>query len=239
MKDKRIFANPFRIMSPKLNSEALRIEELHERPVSSTLTLEEGLLVMVSKLIEMTRLIHEGFTTDSLVRLDACDRLAEEVTEQHKLLLANLSCSALVPPEQCKAFMMFPSHMERVGSLLKNLLEACRIRSQEGMNFSKKANEEVEQMFKSLQDMLVNFRDTLIAPNAFLLDHVASLADSVDQTCQDYELAHVERLLESICAPRSSSVYMNMLDSTKSLSRHVKAMVQKLRELADTAAKAT
>lgn len=135
--------------------------------------------------------------------------------------------------------MMFPSHLERVGALLTNLLQACRIRSQEDMIFSDKANEEVEQMFGLLEDMLVNFRDTLIAPNVFLLDHVTSLADTIDQKCQDWALAHIERLLRSICTPRSSSVYMNMLESTQSLSRHVKQMAQKLRELAATAEKAS
>lgn len=102
MKDKRIFVNPFRIMSPKLDSEALRMEELHEKPVSSAFTLEEGLLVMVGKLIEMTRLIHGGFTSDSLARLDACDRLAKEVTEQHGLLLTNLMCLRLSRPNNAR-----------------------------------------------------------------------------------------------------------------------------------------
>ncbi|MBI5249449.1 MAG: hypothetical protein HY912_08135, partial [Desulfomonile tiedjei] len=53
MKDKRIFFNPLRMMSPKLDSEAEKLEDLHKTPVSEAFTLEEGLVVMLSKLIEM------------------------------------------------------------------------------------------------------------------------------------------------------------------------------------------
>ncbi len=233
MKDKRIFANPFRMISPRLDSEAIKIEELHNKPASSAFTLEEGLLMMASKLIEMTRLIHEGFKTDSTAPLGACEKLAEDVAEQEKLLVANLACSVAVPPELCKAFIVFPSYMERVAALLKNLLQACETRNVQGMNFSDKANEEVDEMFRLLQAMLVDFRDVLRAPNKFLLDHVVTQADSIDQSCQDWALAHVERLLQGICAPRSSSVYLSMLESTQSLCRNIKVMAQKLRELTD------
>jgi Na+/phosphate symporter len=236
LKDKHMFANPFRIISPRLDSEAIKLEELHDKPASSTFTLEEGLLVMASKLIEMTRLIHEGSKSDSTVRLDACEKLARDVAEQEKLLVTNLACSVAVPPELCKAFIIFPSHMERVGALLKNLLHACETRIEEGLNFSDKANEEVDEMFRLLQEMLADFRDTLRAPNKFLLDHVLVQADTLAQSCQDWELAHVERLLRGICAPHSSSVYLGMLESTQSLSRNIKEMAQKLRELMDGSA---
>jgi Na+/phosphate symporter len=233
LKDKHTFANPFRIISPKLDSEAIKLEGLHDKPASSTFTLEEGLLVMASKLIEMTRLIHEGFKSDSTVRLDACEKLAEDVAEQEKLLVTNLACAVSVPSELCKAFIIFPSYVERVSALLKDLLHASETRNKEGLNFSDKANEEVDEMFRLLREMLTDFRDTLRAPNKFLLDHVVTQADTIDQLCQDWALAHVERLLQGICAPRSSSVYLSMLESTQSLCRHIKGMAQKLRELTD------
>ena len=61
MKDKRVFFNPIRMISPKLDAETLKLENFHEHPVSENLTLEEGLLVMLSKLIEMSRLVRLGF----------------------------------------------------------------------------------------------------------------------------------------------------------------------------------
>lgn len=61
MKEKNIFVNPFRIISPKLDTEASRLEEIHEAPPGEVTRLEEGLLVMTSKLIEMTTLMYKSF----------------------------------------------------------------------------------------------------------------------------------------------------------------------------------
>ena len=101
----------------------------------------------------------------------------------------------------------------------------------DGLNFSDIANQEVDQTFKLMLDMMINFRDTLIAPNSFLLEHVISQAKQLDQMCQDWQLAHVERLLNGSCAPRASSVYLDMLESTQSLGRHIKDMAEKMSRL--------
>ena len=68
MKDKQVFFNPIRMISPKLDAETLKLESLYKHPVSESLTLEEGLLVMLSKLIEMARLVRLGFISDCLER---------------------------------------------------------------------------------------------------------------------------------------------------------------------------
>ena len=92
------------------------------------------------------------------------------------------------------------------------------------------ANEEVDHTFKLTLDMMINFRDTLIAPNGFLLEHVISQAEQLDQMCQDWQLAHVERLLNGSCAPQASSVYLDLLESTQSLGRHLKDMAEKMHD---------
>ena len=228
MKDKRIVVNPFRMMSPKLDSEALKIEELHARPVSESFGLDEGLLVMLSKLLEMTRLIHEGFIKNCPEEINICDKLASEVHEQEKMLTNNIACSISVPKEICRAFILFPGHMERVGDFLESILNCCRIRCHEGIDFDDRANDEVNQMFKGIQDVMINFRDSIITPNKHLLEHVISSATELEEKCQGWELAHVDRLLAGATAPKSSSLYLDMLDSTQSASRHLKEMAQKL-----------
>ena len=228
MKDKRIFFNPLRMISPKLDSEATRLEELHQQPVSAAFTFEEGLLVMLSKLIEMIRLTREAYVTNCANDLNVGRQLADQVDQQEKLLLTDLACGKSVPPELCKTFVMFPSHLGRVGDYSERILNCCDIKCSDGLNFSDMANQEVDQTFTLMLDMMVNFRDTLIAPNKFLLEHVISQAKELDQMCQDWQLAHVERLLDGSCAPRASSVYLDMLESTQSLGRHIKEIAQKM-----------
>lgn len=228
MKDKHIFFNPVRMISPMLDSEAKRLEELHREPVSATFTFEQGLVVMLSKLIEMIRLTREAYFTNCENDLNLFHNLAEHVDQQEKLLLADLACAESVPPELCKIFVMFPTHLGRVGDYSERILNCCSIKCNDGLNFSDIANQELDETFKLVLDMMINFRDTLIVPNSFLLKHVISQAEQLDQLCQDWQLAHVERLLDGSCAPRASSVYLDILESTQSLGRHLKEMAEKL-----------
>jgi Na+/phosphate symporter len=86
-------------------------------------------------------------------------------------------------------------------------------------------------MFKLAQELLVNFRDCIITPNTYLLEHVIKSATTLEDRCQDWQLAHVDRLLAGATAPKASSLYLDMLESTQSVSRHVREMAQKLLDL--------
>ncbi|MBI4963776.1 MAG: hypothetical protein HY913_10920 [Desulfomonile tiedjei] len=231
MKDKRIVVNPFRMMSPKLDSEALKIEELHKRPVSESFGLDEGLLVMLSKLIEMARLVNEGFIRNCPEEINACDKLASEVHQQEKMLTNIIACSINVPKEVCRTFILFPGYVERIGDFMESILTCCRIKCNEDITFDDRANDEVQQMFKITRGLLGDFRDCIVTPNKNLLEHVIKSATAIDEKCQEWELAHVERLLAGATAPKSSSLYLDMLESTQSVSRHLKDMAQKLLDL--------
>jgi Na+/phosphate symporter len=236
MKDKRVFFNPLRMLSPKLDSEAAKIDELHLIQVSEAFTLEEGLVVMLSKLMEMTRLLEIGFIKNCPKEIEACDQLADDVHKQEKLLTGNLACSVDIPPELCKLIIIFPGHLERVGDLLQSVLNCVRIKCREDVPFGDKAYEEIQKMFDDTIDLMSNFRDALIAPNKFLLEHVISQQAVLDQKCQDWQLAHIDRLLDGSASPRSSSLYLDMLESTQGVIRHIKEMAMRMLTLMSTQA---
>jgi Na+/phosphate symporter len=235
MKDKRIVVNPFRILSPKLDLEALKLEELYEKPVSESFTLDEGLVVMLSKLIQMNRIIRESFVHNSADGFEACQKLGSEVHQQEKMLTGALACSLTVPKDLCKTFILFPATLERIGDYLESILNCCNIKCKEDLLFDDRANEEVEAMFKATHDLMVNFRDCVIAPNKHLLEHVIAAAGALVQQCEDYQLAHVERLLVGDTAPRTSSLYLDILESTQSISRRFSEMAKKLLGLIENA----
>jgi hypothetical protein len=224
MKEKNVFFNPIRMISPKLDLEASRIEELHRAPVSESFTLEEGLVVMLSKLIQMTRLLKRGFAVDCPDELQACQTLAEEIHEQEKLLTTNLVCSADSSPELCKTFILFPSRLERVGDFLESILRCCRLKCSEHHEYSDKTYTELNEIFDLVIDLLSNFRDAVIVPNRIILQYVIELEGRLEAMCHDRQLDHFDRLLNGSVIPRSSSPYLDILDSAESLGRHIRDM---------------
>jgi Na+/phosphate symporter len=236
MKDQRWVWNPLRIMSPKLHWEIGRLEEMHETPISEEQTPNEALLIMISKLIEMTRILSGWFTVESPAKLEECERLAEEVRRAEKLVTSALvGSSSVIGQNLFRMVVRFPSRVERIGGMCENILNCCRIKSKEGIPFSDKAQAELSGLFALALDMLTNLRDCLIVPNKILLQHINSQGHELGQLVEDARFAHWNRLEAGFCSPSASSIYLEILDSFKFTNEYINKMAQGIMEIAEAA----
>jgi Na+/phosphate symporter len=231
MKDQRIVVNPFRIISPKLDSEAVRLEEFHEKPFSESVALQEGLLIMVSKIVEMTRLLSKCLVSGSRAQMEACELLGKDVHEQEKALTKNLLASGV--KTRLSDVIRFPYRLERVGDLLENILKCCRIKARDGIPLGDAALAELDQIFKLLVDMLVNLRDAFLTTNRFLVEHILNNGKKLSQALQDARLAHWERLERGFTAPQASSLFLDILDSVTGVNEYIAKMCDRLVVLAE------
>ncbi len=231
MKDELLFYNPFRMLSPKLDCEALRSETLHTEPVTESISLQEGLLIMVGKLIEMCRLLVKAIVTGSDTQMDTCVALAKEVHEQEKILTRDLVGSD-VKGELLKGMIRFPYRLERIGDMFESILDCCRIRARYGIPFSDKAFSEMDQLFTLLLEMMTNLRDAFRTPNRLILEAVIADGKRLNELFEDFKLAHWQRLEAGFCAVEASSLYRDILDSLKSINEYLVKMAETLLELA-------
>jgi Na+/phosphate symporter len=232
MKDVRIVVNPFRMMSPKLDSEALRLEELHTKSISESVSLQEGLLIMISKILEMARLLSKAVVSGSQAQMDACGILGKDVHEQEKLLTRSL-ISSEAKTARLSDVIRFPARLERIGDLLENILRCCRIKARDGIPFGDKAHAELGQLFALLTDMLVNLRDAFVTTNKFLVDRIVTDGKKLGQNLQDARLAHWDRLERGFGAPQASSLYLDILDSITGINEYMVKMCDRLVVLAE------
>ena len=230
MKNEPLFFNPFRMLSPKLDHDALKIEELHEKPVFDGLSLEEGLLIMNSKLIEMCRLLSKCFVSGSEKQVEACAALAKDVHDQEKHLTRNL-IESKVEHKLLTALIRFPYRFERIGDMLESILNCCRIKAAQGIPFSDKAQGEMEQIFALLIQILTNLRDAIRTPNKVLLESILSDGKRLNELFEECKIAHWKRLEAGFCAIEASSMYRDILDSVKTVDEYLIKMATTLLEL--------
>jgi phosphate:Na+ symporter len=229
MKDQRYVWNPFRMISPKLNAEVGRIDELHTAPVSGTRSPEESLLVMIGKLIEVTKILSACFVGEDRAKLEECDRLAQEVhAEEHTATSGLVGSSSAIGQNAFKIIVRFPSRIERIGMMFENILSCARIKIAHGIPFSDKALGELAAIFSVTIDLLVNLRDSLIIPNKVILKHIRSQVKNLNQLIEDARFAHWERLEAGYCSPAASSIYLGVLDSFKTVNQYVANMTESL-----------
>jgi Na+/phosphate symporter len=258
MKDEHLFYNPFRMLSPKLDHEIEHTDELHEKPVTEEISLEEGLLIMTSKLIEMCRLLSICIVNGSAEQMDRVEVLAKEVHQQEKLLTRDLVKSG-VQRDLLKGLIRFPYRLERIGDMLESILNCSRIKAGIDMTssnesrteankwspaqsyaysfvgpipFSDKAYSEMDQLFERMLEMLNNLRDAIRTPNKLILEEITSDGKKMNQMFEDFKLAHWERLEAGYCTVLASSLYRDILDSVKSVNEYLIKMSQTLLELA-------
>jgi Na+/phosphate symporter len=231
MKETKVFINPFRIISPKLDREASRLAEHYDAPPVEMTNLEEGLLIMVSKLMDMTRLIRKSFIVPDAAKLKLVDELGAEVHEEEKALTGSLVSVPSADPEMLRALVLFPGRLERVGDFLESIANCSRIKSRDGIPFSDRAQAEMEQLFGLFGNILKNLRDSLSIKNEILLQHMQKQHEHLHQMAIDFALAHEDRLIEGLCSPKASSLYMDILDSIKSANQQIRSMGRSLLDI--------
>jgi Na+/phosphate symporter len=231
MKDKHVFFNPFRLISPKLDREASRLEELYESPPAEMTCLEEGLLVMLTRLTDMATLAYKCLIIADPEKIKKCDALGREIHDEEKQLTGDLVCSPATTGETLKTLVLFPGHLERVGDYLESIINCASVKARDGIPFSDKAHAELTELFGLLSDILKDIRETLAINNWGQLDTVREKQRKLAQMTLDFALAHEDRLLEGLCSPKASSLYLDILDSAKGANERLVRIVDSLLKL--------
>jgi len=229
MKHTEVFFNPFRLISPKLDAEASRLKEMFEAPPEEVTCLEEGLLVMMAKLVKLTELIRKALIMPVPEKIEECERLAQEIHEEEKGLTGDLVCRpSETTGDLLKVVVLFPGRLERVGDLLESIVNVIRLKARGGVPFSDKAIAELNQLFEFFSEMLTNFRDALLTRNRTLLEKIVQQARRIGEMAIEFSLSHEDRLIEGVCSPKASSLFLDILDSVKSGAIHVRQMSEAL-----------
>ncbi|MGB6064188.1 MAG: hypothetical protein WBG50_05245 [Desulfomonilaceae bacterium] len=233
MKEKQVFFNPFRIISPKLDAEASRLAEIYESPPAEVTCLEEGLLIMIGKLAEMAGLIYKCLILADPVKIERCERLAREIHQEEKGLTGDLVCSPATAGDILKTVVLFPGRLERAGDLLESILNVIKIKVRDGIPFSDKALAELDELFDLLTNILTDFGDLVLTRNHTLADDLLAKQSKLGQMTVDFALAHEDRLIVGVCSPKASSLYLDILDSVKNVNGHLREMTESLLRIAN------
>ncbi len=234
MKSKEVFFNPFRLISPKLDAEASRLEQLYETPPPEVTCLEEGLVVMLSKLETLAELSFKTLLSGDPTRLEQGKVLAHEVHAEEKSLTGAIVCYPQTTNPVLKTVVLFPGRLERIGDLMENILNCSRIKSRDGIVFSDRAIEELTETFKMLTGIFRKLRDMILNPSPEVLNELLSEEKRLAQINLEFAFAHEERLVDGTCLPKASSLYLDILDSVRNACRHLISMTESLLSLMST-----
>jgi len=188
---------------------------------------------MSEQAVEMLRAVHAAFQHQDQALLGKVGQLGREIHRGEKALMETLVSEAEVAsgPASEEASVFVPMHLERVGDHLESLAAAIGRMIAEGVLFTDRAIREVNSLFDVAVEILECVRDGLRTGNRTLIRHILLTGMRCEAMANDFALFHEQRLIEGVCLPHASSVYLAMIDYLKGIEWHARQIGEKLAPL--------
>lgn len=129
---------------------------------------------------------------------------------------------------QAGHYVAVPAHIERLVQNIERISTCLQGKIREDVLFSDKAMSELNFLFEKIKDILVNTKDMVLARNTILAGYIKEAAHAVTLSANDFSTRHEERLIEGLCLPRASSMYLELLDAFKGVAWHAKEVARDL-----------
>ena len=183
---------------------------------------------LADQTIEMLRMTREAFLKQRRSLVQSILALGQEVHHAEKALVARLvpgTAGGRTASEAEKIFV--PMHLERIGDNIEGFARAVDRQAHEGMVFTDRATHEIDRLLEKALEMLEATRDVLRTGDQTLADRVLTDGPCFQATASEFASFHQERLIQGVCVPRTSSLYLAMIDYLRGIERHQREIVRK------------
>lgn len=186
---------------------------------------------MCQKVLDMLHLARDAFRRQNPQRLARAADLGREIHQREKELTeripARLAGQSGTSIEAEISFL--PMHLERIGDNVEFLVRAIRRTIEDGVPFSERAINEIDTLFEKVIELMECMRDAIGTENKVLIRHIIEEGPRFERLLSEFAEFHQERLIKNLCSPKSSSIYLAILDYLKGIEEHIRQMARSLK----------
>lgn len=129
---------------------------------------------------------------------------------------------------EIRPYVSVPVHLLRIAENIERLVGLIDKKIKEDILFSDKAITEITFLLQRLVDIIRPASDMILARNVMLARYIQESEQGIVKRAMEYSTFHEERLIEGLCLPTASSLYINMLDAIKNIAWHAKEISVRL-----------
>lgn len=119
-----------------------------------------------------------------------------------------------------KPYLSIASSFDRMTYNIEGILDRIRGKSENHILFSDGAVKEVNDIFQEAMRLLEYLPNLITTENKLLGQRIGEEGRSVFEIVNTYSEEHEERLIQGICEPKHSPVYLGILESLKGVMVH-------------------
>ena len=181
----------------------------------------ENLSEMIRKIEEVLELSQGAFNKHKINLVKKAEHLAHEIKMQEGVLTP-LFLEQLKTDSDVKSYVSIPSHFRRISHNLEEILTAISRKIHEKVLFSDKGADEINRLLNETESLLYNIADLIITRNTVIAKEVNLIAESILEKAIEYTTLHEERLIQGMCLPVASSIYIHIIDAVRGIAWHGK-----------------
>jgi Na+/phosphate symporter len=149
---------------------------------------------------------------------------AKVEVENHSAELKNLLISKTSTDgkdkEWVRPYLSIASSFDRMTYNIEGIVERLRAMIQGQIMFSDRALREVNDIFQEAMVLLESLPDLVLTQQKGLAQHIGEQVRSVFKILNRFSDEHEERLMQGVCMPKSSPMYLGILESLKGVIAH-------------------
>jgi Na+/phosphate symporter len=123
--------------------------------------------------------------------------------------------------EWVKPYISIVSSFDRMGYNIDGILDRLKKKVQEQMLFTDRAVKEINDVFQEAMSLLENLPDLILTQNKLLAQQMGEKGKMILKIADQYSEEHEQRLIEGVCVPKSSPLYLDILFSLKGIIAHI------------------
>jgi len=171
-------------------------------------------------------LLQAAFINNSLDQLKECRDHVGSIKKTEVELAIKVTDTAKQISEM-KQYILIPQHFLRIAENIDSLAEKTAKKVKENILFSERAIAEITYLLQRLKEIVKTATDLLFCENMILSSYIQESEANLVKTAIEYSTQHEERLIEGLCLPVSSSIYITMLDCIRNIAWHAKEIAIK------------
>jgi Na+/phosphate symporter len=180
--------------------------------------ITERMILISQNLMKMLELAFEEFrrpTEKSIKEEEEVNDKIHHYSSELTSFIISKSPSTDRGREWAKSYLSIASSFDRMTYNIEGILDRLRIKSQRHIFFSDRAVKEVNDVFQEAMKLLKNLPNLIASQDKLLAQRMGEEVRSIFKIANGYSEEHEERLLQGVCVPKSSPIYLGILESLK------------------------
>jgi Na+/phosphate symporter len=185
--------------------------------------MKEKIILVCQNLMKMLELAFEEFRRPEQKPFKEAEEVKDRIHHHSSELtgfIISKNPSSEKGREWAKPYLSIASSFDRMTYNIEGILDRLRAKSQNHILFSDQAVKEVNDVFQEAMRLLRILPDLITTGNKTLAQRIGEEGRSMFKIANGYSEEHEERLIQGICVPKHSPIYLGIIESLKGVMVH-------------------